>query len=346
MTINGIVVSFNELILNIFQTIRKGSPEGIAILLLIIFILLVILRSASWMKGKLRSGLSPLESIQAANNRKVMINLNSARTVIDRFIKKGVFPGDLMDIKNRLMILNSELFNMERIQFNAKAASLDDWNKAEKMLIDGSEKLAVELEKQLSAGLDIAAVEEYTDAVSSAVLNRVQVTPELNAQYRKIQKNKRSDLKTYDEVSLEFDNYLNSLLAKYANFRPGSMHIGGKPDEVKWEYSSGVKNITATLTLRGGTSLVFETRWQDETDLAGLVKEEIAAVKKNQFKCLCLVNRSWGGGSKDFARRFEYPKMALYLHNLKGGFYYNNSNASAVHYESWFSTETETVEVR
>ncbi|VVB89877.1 Uncharacterised protein [uncultured archaeon] len=291
------------------------------------------------MINKLRRGKSTLESMQAANNRKILINLGSAHTVIDRFIQKTGDPGDLIDLKKRLTILSSELFNKDRMQFNVKVVTMDDWNSAEKAVIDSSEKLAIELERQLTAGLDIAAIEGYTDAVSNAILNRLQVTPELNAHYGKILKNKKSELKVNDGVSLEFDNYLNSLLAKYANFNPGALHMGGNPDNVKWEYTSGSKSVTATMTLRGGTSLVFETRWEDETDLAGLVKKEIASVKKNEYKCLCLVNRSWDGGSRDFARRFEYPKMSLYLHDLKEGFYYNNSNASAVHYKSWFSTE-------
>ncbi len=53
--------------------------------LIIILLALGVILLISVMIGKLRREKSGLESLQAANNRKVLIKLNSACTIIDRF---------------------------------------------------------------------------------------------------------------------------------------------------------------------------------------------------------------------------------------------------------------------
>jgi len=76
------------------------------------------------------------------------------------------------------------------------------------------------------------------------------------------------------------------------------------------------------------------------------VQEEAEDVKKNQFECLCLVNTSWGKESKDFASRFNHPRLVLYLYELNGGLVFNNENHAAKHYEFWFNKEQKQETVR
>ncbi len=339
MAISETVDSSGSPVSNFISLIRGGSSEGIVLLLVIFLIILVVLFLTARLIRKLRGGKSGLESLQASNNRKILINMSSARTIIDRFIQKSTDPAQLRDMKNRLNTLNSELLKIDPAKFTRKAATLEEWNMTEKLLLDNSEKLALELERQLSTVPDIAAIERYTDAVSQAILNRLPVTPELNALYERTSKKDRPEVKIPDSVSPELDHYLNSLLGRYANFSPHVMHSGEYPHEVKWEYTYGNKSISSVLSNSRGISLVFETRWQETDDLDDIVQKEAALVKKNQYKCLCLVNKSWDRESRNFARSYSFPKLALYLHELKGGLYYNSNNTSAEHYEFWFNTE-------
>ncbi len=323
----------------IISTIKEGSSDGILLLLVIFFIALVILLSLSKLIIRLRKGKTGLEGAAAANTSKILINLSSARTYLDRFVQKSGDPAKLRELRNRLTTINSEVINIDPAKFNKKATGLEEWNAGEKALLDISEKLAMELERQSIAVFDIDTIERSVDAVSNAVMNRVPVTPELNALYRKISKKEKPDVKIPDAVSSELNLYLNALLTKYANFSPEVLHTGDYPPEVKWEYAPGNKSITAILSNSRGISLVFETRWQESDDLAELIQKEAASVKKNHYKCLCLVNTSWDRESINFAQRFSYPKLALFLRELKGGLYYNKMNEAAMHYEFWFSTE-------
>ncbi len=339
MAISEAVGSSSSSVSNFISLIRGGRSEGIVLLLVIFLVILVVIFLTAKLIKTNRSTKSGLESLQASNNRKILINMSSARTIIDRFIQKSQDPAQFRNMKNRLNTLNSELLKIDPAKFTRKAATLEEWNMAEKLLLDNSEKLALELERQLSTVPDIAAVERYMDAVSSAILNRLPVTPELNALYKRTSKKDKPEVKIPDAVSPELDHYLNSLLARYANFSPHVLNSGEYPPEVKWEYTSGNKSISSVLSNSRGISLVFETRWQDADDLDDIVRKEAALVKKNQYKCLCLVNKSWDRESRNFARSYSFPKLALFLHELKGGLYYNSNDASAEHYEFWFNTE-------
>jgi hypothetical protein len=286
-----------------------------------------------------RKGKPRLESVQAANTRKILINLSSARTIIDRMIQRSTDSTQLRDLRNLLTILTLQVLKPDQTNFKNEIASLEEWNAAEKALIESSEKLALEFERQLSSSIEIAAMKYYIYAVGSAILNRKPVTLELSKLFVENLKKEYLFIKIPDHVSSELDLYLNSLLIKYSSFSPKVLHTGEYPHEVKWEHSSGHKSVTAILSNRFGISLEFEIRWQDSNDLAGLVQKESISVKKNHYKCLCLVNTSWDRKSRGFARRFSYPKLSLYLYDLNRGLYYNKNDAAAKHYEFWFNSD-------
>ncbi len=287
---------------------------------------------------RFRKGKSGLEGVQAANTRRILINLCSARTIIDRLIQRSTDSTQLRDLSNLLTALDLQVLKPDRKNFRNETVSLEKWNAAEKELIDSSENLALELERQLSTTMEIAAMEYHTYAVRNAVLNRKPVTLELSKLFMKSLKTEDSNIKMPDPLSSELDLYLNSLLIKYSSFSPKVLHTCEYPHEVKWEHSSGHKSIKAILSNRFGISLELDVRWQDSIDLAGLVQKEIISLKKNHYKCLCLVNATWDRKSKDFAGRFSYPKLSLYLYELRRGLYYNKTDAAAKHYKFWFNT--------
>jgi len=316
MTLYEIVASFNSFISNLITTIE-------------------------WVRY--RKGKSGLESVQAANTRKILINLSSSRTIINRLIQRSTYSTQLKDLRDLLKNLNLQVLKPDQTNFKNEMVSLEEWNEAEKAIIDNSEKLALEIERILSSAMEISTMEYYAYLVRNAVLNRKPVTLELSKLYVENLKKENPYIKIPDPVSSDLDLYLNSLLIKYSSFRPKVLHTGEYPPEVKWEHSSGNKSITAILSNRFGISLEFDVKWQDSNDLAELVQKEIISTKKSQYKCLCLVNTSWDRKSKGFARRFSYPKLSLYLYELKSGLYYNKKDAAAKHYEFWFNTDLKRV---
>lgn len=284
---------------------------------------------------KVKSGL---ESIQAANNCKILINLSSARTIIDRLIQRSTDPAQLRELRNILTLLILQVLKTDQTNLKNKTASLEVWNAAEKALFESSENLTLEFERQLSSSIEIATMKHYIYEVGKAILNRKQITLELNKLFQEDLKKGSPVIKIPDPISRELDLYLNSLLIKFSSFHPKVLHTGEYPHEVKWEHSSGHKSITAVLSNRFGISLEFEIRWQDSNDIAALVQKESNSMKKNHYKCLCLVNTSWDRKSKDFARRYSYPKLSLYLYDLNSGLYYNKIDPAAKHYEFWFNS--------
>jgi len=312
MTLDETVESFNSFISNLITKIK-------------------------WVR--FRKGKSGLENVQASNTRKILINLGSARIIIDRMINMSKDPAQLTDLRILLNSLNLEILKPDQTNFKNETTSLEKWNTAETELIDRSEKLAIELERQLSTSMRIGTMEYYSYAFRNAVHKRKLVSLELSKLFVEELKKDYPIIKIPDPVSSELDLYLNSLSLKYSSFSPKVLHTGEYPHEAKWEHSSGHKSLTAILSNRFGISLEFEVRWQDNNDLSGLIHKESISVKKNQYKCLCLVNTSWDRKSKTFARRFSYPKLTLYLYEPKSGLYYNKTDAAAVHYEFWFNPD-------
>src|SRR4030067_1925650 len=207
---------------------------------------------------RFRKGKSGLEGVQASNTRKILINLGSARMIIDRLIQRSTYPTQLMDLKILLNSLNLEMLKPDQTNFKNETTSLEKWNTAETELIDSSEKLANELEGQLSTPIRIGTMEYYSFAFRNAVHNRKPVTLELSKLFVEELNKEYPIIKKPDPVSSELDLYLNSLSLKYSSFSPKVLHTGEYPHEAKWEHSSGHKSITAILSNRFGISLEFE----------------------------------------------------------------------------------------
>ncbi|MBE0521805.1 MAG: hypothetical protein IBX39_05995 [Candidatus Methanoperedenaceae archaeon] len=281
-----------------------------------------------------------LEDKQKANTLSINKNLNSARTIIDRLIQTTNEVRDARALRSRLTGLISDV---QRTGFGRKGASLDDFYAGEELLVKCTDNLINSLE-QSGDSLDAATIKGLMDVVEDAINNRVSVTEELKDLFFEEIKEKQlltAKQEVPDTVSSELTLYLNVLHTKYASSEPDVLHTGDYFPFLKWEYRTGNKSISAQLS-DGliGIPLMLEARWQDNSaSIAAMVQKEAEGVRRNGFKCLCLVCDVWDDKNRSFAERFNHPKLTLYLYELNGELVFNSGNPTASHYEFWFNNE-------
>lgn len=323
------------------STVSGFSFDNLLRLLIMFLVVLAIIHFSLKIMEQLRRKKANLENIQAANTRKALKDLNSAHTILDRLVQSSSEVTELRSLRNTLTTLISEAQNPNLAKFSKKSATIDEFNKAEKLLVESAEKLAFELERQSKEGEDIKAIARLVDSAGDALHSRIPLTNELKDLYiESVKKEQQEKKKLPKETSSELKLYLNTLLTKYASYKPEVLHSGDYLPDAKWDYHAGDNNVTARLSDGFGVPLLIEARWHDNNDaLVEQVQKESEAVKKNQYKCLCLVNSARGKEILDFVTRFNHPKLALYLYVLNGGLFYNKEAPAARHYEFWFNTE-------
>lgn len=316
--------------------------ENILRTLLMFLVVLAIIHYFLKILEQLKRKKANLEDLQGANTRKALNDLNHSRTILDRLIQNSTEVTELRNLRNGLTTLISDIQNPNLSKFGQRSATVDEFNAAEKALIESSEKLAKELERQSKEGVDVKAIAQFVDSAGEAIHSRIPLSNELKDLFVEGRKKDEQEKNKIPEgTSPELNLYLNALQTKYANNRPELLHIGDYLPNAKWEYEAGDRNVTAKLSNGfSGTPLLFEARWQDNNgSIVKDVQEEAEDVKKNQFECLCLVNTAWGKENKDFVLRFTHPKLALYLYELNGGLVFNKESPAVSHYEFWFNTE-------
>jgi hypothetical protein len=331
------------------STVSGLTYENILRILVMFLVVMAIIHYSLKILEQLRRKKVNLEDLQGANTRKALNDLNRSRTILDRLIQDSTEVTELRNLRNRLTTLISDIQNPNLSKFGQRSATVDEFNASEKALIESSEKLAKELERQSKEGADVKVIARFVDSAGEAIRNRIPLSNELKDFYVKSMKKEEQDKKKMpDGTSPELNLYLNALQTKYANNRPELLHTGDYLPDAKWEYEAGDRNVTAKLSNGfSGTPLIFEARWQDNNgSIVEVVQEEAEDVKKNQFECLCLVNTAWGKESRDFALRFTHPKLALYLYELNGGLVFNKESPAAKHYEFWFNTQQKRETVR
>ncbi len=324
------------------STVSGLTYENILRILVMFLVVLAIIHYSLKILEQLRRKSANLEDMQGANTRKALKDLNRSRTILDRFIQDSTAVTELRNLRNRLTTLISDIQNPNLPKFGHKSATVDEFNLAEKALVESSEKLAKELEHQSKEGVDAKVIAQLVDSAGDAISSRIPVSNELKDLYiMSIKKEEQEKKKIPDGSSPELSLYLNALQTKYANNRPEMLHTGDYLPDAKWEYEADENYVTASLSNGfSGTPLLIEARWQDSNgSIVEDVQEEAEDVKKNKFECLCLVNMAWGKGSKDFASRFNHPKLALYLFELNRGLVFNKESPAAKHYEFWFNVE-------
>lgn len=333
----GVISLIISIVLN-YATLKVSgfSYESLLRVLVLFLVILGIIHYMLLIIEKLRRKRARLEDIQAANTNKVLKDLNRARTIIDRSTQNGDDVTELRALRNTLttMIYDVQSPNIEK--FKRQAATIEEWNDREKDLVESAEKLARELERSI----EVASMAHLVGAAQDAIHSRLPITDHLKDLHNESKKQEKHEVRKLPKgASSEMILYLNTLLTKYATFRPEVLHTGEYFPNAKWEYHAGDKNIAARLSEGSGTPLMIEARWQDDTAIMEVVQKEAGSVKKNQFKCLCLVNSAWSEESREIAARFNHPGLALYLHELHGGLYLNNGNPATRLYEFWFNTE-------
>lgn len=289
-----------------------------------------------------------LEDLREANSRKMLNSLSSARTILDRIIQNSGEVTELRTLRTRLTSTIFEAQNPNMEKFNKRPATIEEFNSSEQLVVECAEKLVEELELQLTGEVNINAIARLVDAAGEAVHSRITLTKDLKDLYiESIKEEEYERKKIPKEASSELKLYLNTLRAKYASNRPEILHTGDYLPDARWEYRAGDKNVIAKLSHGFGTPLLIEARWQD-SGVIECVQKEAEGTKKNQYKCLCLVNTSWERESRDFAVSYFHPQLSLYLYGLKEGLFYNKENSAASHYEFWFNNEQkyETLEER
>lgn len=292
-------------------------------------------------KSLFKKKSNELEDKQKANTASVIKNLNGARTVLERLIQTTNKVTDIRTLRNRLTSLISDFQGAGFGNFGRKSASLVEFYAGEDLLIECTDNLLDTLE-QTKDNMDIVAITHSIEAVEDSVKTRVPVTGELNELYfEKITEKQKTKQEVPDTSSSDLILYLNMLHTKYVSSKPDVLHNGDYFPMLKLEYRTGSKSISAQLS-DGliGTPLILEAKWQDSSEaIVEMVQKEAEGVRRDGFKCLCLVNAGWDDENRSFAERFNHPKLALYLYDLNGELVFNTENPAASHYEFWFNNE-------
>ena len=196
-------------------------------------------------------------------------------------------------------------------------------------------------DKQLNDGINVKSIRILLDTFEISVNSRLIPTSELKKQISDMKKSEESHVELLpSDVKNELHLYLNMLQTKYSKNRPEIIFGGDYVKDLNWKYVSGDDFIKARLGSLLEKPLVLEAHYQKmENRLIYQIQIMDNKVKKNQHKCLCLINESWDEETKDFASRFVHPNLVLYLYDLDAGLIFNKGNKMAEHYAFWFNTE-------
>lgn len=340
MAKEGIISLLISIVANEATSKTAGfTYEDLLRILLMFLVVLAIIHYALRIFEQLRRKKVKPEDIAGVNTREAIKNLSSARTILDRLIQEQTEVTELRNLRNQLTSLLSEINNPNVSRFiSKKSATLGEFNAAEKLLIESTEKLASELTRQSKEDVDVKTITRLVDAAKNSVHSRIPLSDELkDLHIERARKEQEDAKKVPEQVSPDLTLYLSMLQTKYASYHPEILHTGDYLPKAKWEYNAGDGSVAAKLSNSSGNTL-FEARWQDNSDnIVDLVQRETEALKKSSYKCLCLVNGSWSSESRDFAARFSHPALLLYLYELNSGLIYNTGNPAAKHYEFWFN---------
>ncbi|MCZ7361911.1 MAG: hypothetical protein O8C58_00995, partial [Candidatus Methanoperedens sp.] len=272
------------------STVSGLTYENLLRILVMFLVVLAIIHYSLKILEQLRRKSANLEDMQGANTRKALNDLNRSRTILDRLIQDSTEVSELRNLRNRLTTLISDIQNPNLSKFGQRSATVDEFKLAEKALVESSEKLSKELERQSKEGADVKVIARFVDPAGEAIRSRIPLSNELKDLYiESMKKDEQEKKKIPEGISPELNLYLNALQTKYANNRPELLHTGDYLPDAKWEYEAGDRNVTAKLSNGfSGTPLLFEARWQDsDGSIVEDVQEEAEDIKKNQFECLC-----------------------------------------------------------
>ena len=247
------------------STVSGLTYENLLRILVMFLVILAIIHYSLKILEQLRRKSANLGDLQGVNTRKTLNDLNHSRTILDRLIQDSTEVTELRNLRNRLTTLISDIQNPNLSKFGQRSTTVDEFNAAEKSLVESSEKLSKELERQSKESVDVKLIARFLDSAGEAIRSRIPLSNELKDLYvESIKKEEQGKNKIPEGTSPELNLYLNALQTKYANNRPELLHTGDYLPDAKWEYEAGDRNVTAKLSNGFSTTpLLFEARWQD-----------------------------------------------------------------------------------
>lgn len=292
--------------------------------------------------------MNQLSVAQNENRRTVIDNLQQSHAQIGVLIQRC---HQLHDYQNAgvLRRIRVELGNqLEEIQDTGLDAfdggsddnvTIDYFHRREGEFTTTSEDLLRGIRHQSAGDIDPPALNNLVDKVRKAFRARIPITAVIADEIQKKPLNhERESTELPEEIPGRLYHYLNSLERKYATQHPEISHTGDWLASMSWDYTKYDDGISGRI--KGGilkTPLVIESRWQPSTEIPQ-IQSEANSIGRKQYKCLCLINRTWDDATKDWIRNFAHHRVSLYLYELEGDLLiYNSNNPAAECYACWFS---------
>jgi large-conductance mechanosensitive channel len=165
------------------STVSGLTYENLLRTLVMFLVILAIIHYSLKILEQLRRKSANLGDLQGANTRKALNDLNHSHTILDRFIQDSTEVTELRNLRNRLTTLISDIQNPNLSKFGQRPATVDEFNAAEKSLVESSEKLSKELERQSKESLDVKLIARFLDSADEAIRNRIPLSNELKDLY-------------------------------------------------------------------------------------------------------------------------------------------------------------------
>lgn len=292
--------------------------------------------------------MNQLLVVQNKNRRTVIDNLQQSYAQIDILIQRC---HQLRDYQNASILrrIRVELGNqLEEIwdtgldtfdKGSDDNAALDCFYRRECEFTTTSEDLLIEIRHQSAGDIDPPALSNLVDKVREAFRARIPITAVIADEIQKKNPNhERESTELPEEVPGRLYHYLNLLEQKYATHHLEISHTGDWLASRSWDYTKYDDGISGRI--KEGilkTPLVIEARWQPSAEIQQ-IQSEADSIGRQQYKCLCLINRTWGDAIRDWILNFTHQRASLYLYELEGdSLIYNSANPAAEWYAGWFS---------
>ena len=292
--------------------------------------------------------MNQLSVVENENRRAVIDNLQHAHAQIDALIRRC---HQLRDYQNAgaLRRIRVELGNqLEEIRDTGLDAfdkggvdsvTSDCFHRREDEFTANSEDLLSEIRHQNAGDLDPPALSNLVERGRETFRARIPITAVITDEIHKKDIDGGSDsTELPEEVPGLLYHYLNLLEQKYVTHHPEISHTGDWLALMSWDYTKYDNGISGRIK-KGilKTPLVIEARWQPSTEILP-IQSEADSIGRQQYKCLCLINRTWDDTTKDWILNFTHQRASLYLYELEGdSLIYNSANPTAEWYAPWFS---------
>jgi hypothetical protein len=292
--------------------------------------------------------MNQLLVVENENRRTVIDNLQQSHAQIDVLIRRchqlrdyqnaGVLRRIRVELGNQL----EELQDMSPDAFDRGSddnVTLDSFYRREDEFTANSGDLLREVRRQSAGDIDPPTLSDLVGLGRETFRARIPIIAVIADEVRRNDIDQEmGSTELPEEVSGRLYHYLNSLEQKYATHHPEISHTGDWLASMSWDYTRYEDRISGRI--KEGilkTPLTIEARWQPSAEIQQ-IQSEADSIGRKQYKCLCLINRTWDDAIKDWIRNFTHQRASLYLYELEGDLLIHNSNNPAAEcYACWFS---------